>query len=95
MGTERTKGHIPQRTCLGCGKVRAKKELVRLVCAGDRVEVDTGGRKDGRGAYLCREWACWETGLKGSRLEHVLRTGLTQGNREELIRRGKELLQRS
>ncbi|MFH1775492.1 MAG: YlxR family protein [Chloroflexota bacterium] len=98
METERTKftRHIPQRTCVGCGKVRAKKELVRLVCvAGDRVEVDTGGRRDGRGAYLCREWACWEVGLKGVRVERVLRTGLTQDNRQELIRCGKELLRRS
>ena len=56
------------------------------------VEVDAGGKKVGRGAYLCRAQECWETGLKGGRLEHSLRTTLTPDNREQLIRFGKDLL---
>jgi len=84
--------HVPQRTCLACRKVRAKRELIRLVRVSDgSVEADTSGRKAGRGAYLCREWGCWETGLKGGRLEHALRTTLTQDNREQLITYGKDL----
>ena len=50
------------------------------------VEVDTSGKKAGRGAYLCRAQQCWEIGCKGNRLEHTLRTTLTQDNREQLIR---------
>ncbi len=56
------------------------------------VEVDTSGKKAGRGAYLCRSQECWEVGLKGSQLEHVLRTTLTRDNREQLIRYGKKLM---
>ncbi len=56
------------------------------------VEVDIGGKKAGRGAYLCPAQECWEIGLKGGRLEHSLRTTLTQDNRERLIRLGKDLL---
>ncbi len=84
--------HIPQRTCMACRKVRAKRELVRLVRIADGiVEVDTSGKKAGRGAYLCPAQECWEVGLKGGRLEHALRTTLPQDNREELIQCGKSL----
>ena len=84
--------HIPQRTCVACRKGRPKRELVRVVRIFDGgVEVDTNGRKAGRGAYLCRARQCWEIGLKGNRLEHALRVSLTQDNREQLIRFGKDL----
>jgi len=79
---------------MACRKVKAKRELIRLVRTSDgRVEVDTSGKRAGRGAYLCRAQECWEIGLKGGRLEHALRTTLTQDNREQLIRYGKDLLQ--
>jgi len=85
--------HTPQRTCVACHKVKAKQELIRLVRVSDgSVEVDTGGKKAGRGAYLCRSQGCWAVGLRGSHLEHVLRTTLIQNNREYLIRYGKDLL---
>jgi len=84
--------HIPQRTCVACGKVRPKRELIRLVrISGGGVEVDTGGKRAGRGAYLCPAPGCWEIALKKGRLEHTLRTALTQDNREQLIGYGKEL----
>ncbi len=85
--------HIPQRTCVACRKVKAKRELIRIVRISDgNVEVDTTGKKAGRGAYLCRVQECWEVGLKAGRLEHTLRTSLTQDNREQLIGYGKDLL---
>jgi predicted RNA-binding protein YlxR (DUF448 family) len=78
--------HIPQRTCIACHKVRPKRELIRLVRNSDgSVAVDTIGKRVGRGAYLCPAEECWEIGLKGSRIEHALRTTLTQHNREQLI----------
>ena len=77
--------HIPQRTCIACRKVKDKRELIRLVCTGDGgVEVDLSGRWAGRGAYLCRSAGCWQEGLKGSRLEQALKTGISQENREKL-----------
>lgn len=83
--------HIPQRTCVACRQVKAKRELVRLVRISDgSVEVDPSGKKAGRGAYLCQGQECWEVGLKRGRLEHTLRTTLTQENREQLIRYGKD-----
>ncbi|MFC2051237.1 RNase P modulator RnpM [Chloroflexota bacterium] len=86
--------HIPQRTCVACRKVKAKEELIRLVRISDEtVEIDIGGKKARRGAYLCRTQECWETGIKDGRLEHSLKTTLTQDNREQLIRLGRDLMQ--
>ena len=82
--------HIPQRTCMACRKTSSKQELVRLVRLSDgSVEVDTTGKRAGRGAYLCPILECWEIGLKSGRLEHALRTNIAQGNRDQLIRYGK------
>ena len=78
--------HIPQRTCVACRKVRAKRELIRLVRVADgSIEIDTGGKKEGRGAYLCPEQECWTLGLKSGRLERTLRTTFDNYNRQRLI----------
>ena len=67
--------------------MRAKRELIRLVRISDgSIEVDAGGKRAGRGAYLCQAQDCWEIGLKGRQLERALRTTLTQDNRELLDR---------
>ena len=85
--------HVPQRTCVACRKVKAKRELIRLVRVSDgSVEVDTSGKEAGRGAYLCQEQECWEAGLQGGRLEHALRATLSGDNREQLITYGKDYL---
>ena len=78
---------------MACRQVRPKRDLIRLVRVPDgSVEVDTSGKKAGRGAYLCQTPECWEIGLKGGRLEYTLRTTLTPDNREQLIRYGKDFL---
>lgn len=77
---------------MACRKIKAKQELIRLVRISDEsVEFDIGGKKTGRGAYLCPTQECWEIGLKGSQLEHCLRTKLTQDNREQLIKTAEKL----
>jgi predicted RNA-binding protein YlxR (DUF448 family) len=67
--------HIPQRTCIGCRTVEAKRELVRIVHTSDgHVVADPTGKRAGRGAYLHKERECWEAAL-GARggLEHALK----------------------
>ena len=78
---------------MACRKVRTKQELIRLVRTPDgNIEIDTSGKKAGRGAYLCRVRECWQVGLKGNRLEYVLRSRLTSDNREQLINYAREHL---
>ena len=77
--------HVPQRTCIACRKVGGKRGLVRLVRTSEAtVEVDLSGKKAGRGAYLHPVRSCWESGLKGSRIEQALRTKLTPADRQTL-----------
>lgn len=53
------KGHIPIRTCIGCGARRSKEELIRLVLDTDgRVVRDDSGKAKGRGAYVCPSNSC-------------------------------------
>jgi predicted RNA-binding protein YlxR (DUF448 family) len=77
---------------VACRQIRPKRELVRLVrTPGGDIEIDTAGKKEGRGAYLCPDWTCWEKALKGRQLEHNLRCNLTKDNHERLIKHGKDL----
>lgn len=81
--TQRVK-HVPQRTCIGCRTVQAKRNLIRLVRTPEGVLVDTSGKLAGRGAYLHDRRSCWEQGLKGS-LSRALKVELTPENREQLL----------
>ncbi len=76
--------HIPQRTCVGCRSVQAKRDLIRIVRTPEGVVVDPTGKLAGRGAYLHRQRSCWERGLHGS-LAHALKTELTPADRERLL----------
>ena len=77
--------HTPERTCIACRQVKPKRELVRIVkTANAGVVVDETGKQAGRGAYLCRVKRCWDEGLKGNRLEYVLRTTFKQEDRQRL-----------
>jgi uncharacterized protein len=77
--------HVPQRTCVACRQVEGKRGLVRLVRTEAGVELDTTGKKAGRGAYLHPVRSCWEIVLKGNRIEQALRTRLTAENRNMLL----------
>lgn len=61
---------IPMRMCLGCGEMKAKRELIRVVKSpeGD-ISVDKTGKKSGRGAYVCDDIECLKKARKARRLE--------------------------
>lgn len=61
---------IPMRMCLGCGEMKPKKELVRVVKPkeGD-ISLDLTGKKAGRGAYICHSAECLAKARKARRLE--------------------------
>jgi predicted RNA-binding protein YlxR (DUF448 family) len=72
------KKHIPERTCIACRTKRSKRDLVRVVnVPSEGVIVDETGKKNGRGAYLCRQYACWSQALKRGMLTRALRTALS------------------
>lgn len=61
---------IPMRMCLGCGMMKPKKELIRVVKSPEgEISLDFTGKKSGRGAYICHNTECLEKATKGRRLE--------------------------
>lgn len=73
---------IPMRMCTGCGEMKPKKELVRVVKApektdengvvtGGEISLDLTGRKPGRGAYVCHDPECLRKARKARRFERA------------------------
>lgn len=72
------KKHIPQRTCVECRKVLAKRELIRIVRTPEgEVRVDETGKVSGRGVYLCRTRKCWSRALAKDRIDYALKIHLS------------------
>ena len=85
MANQRRVKHVPQRTCVGCRDVNAKRQLVRLVrSATGRIEVDPTGKAAGRGAYLHERRACWAHALERRTLDQALRLTITDADRDRL-----------
>ena len=64
---------IPQRQCMGCRERRSKREMIRVVRSpeGD-VSLDFGGKKNGRGAYLCPNMECLKKAIRSKSLDRSL-----------------------
>ncbi len=63
----------PERMCIACRSMKAKRDLFRLVVQADHLVLDETGKRPGRGAYLCRNRACIEKAVKEKRLEQHLK----------------------
>ena len=91
-GQSQRQRHIPERTCVGCGLVEPKRQMVRVVRDSEgQVQVDPTGKRAGRGAYLHKDAACWEKALQRSSLSRALKTELSQEDREQLMQYGRSL----
>lgn len=65
---------MPLRQCIGCGEMKSKKEMLRVLkTTDDTIEIDATGRKNGRGAYLCPSTDCWKKAVKSKGLERSLK----------------------
>jgi len=70
---------IPQRQCMGCRERKAKRELIRVVRGTDgEVSLDFGGKKNGRGAYICPNMECLKKAQKAKSLERSLEVPIPQ-----------------
>lgn len=66
---------IPMRMCAGCGERAAKAELMRVVRDTEGgISLDLTGKKNGRGAYLCRKSECLKLARKSRRIDRALET---------------------
>ncbi|MDY3989785.1 MAG: YlxR family protein [Massilioclostridium sp.] len=61
---------IPMRMCTGCGEMKPKRELVRVVKNSEgEISLDLTGKAQGRGAYVCRSIDCLKKARKSRRIE--------------------------
>ncbi|MDN0043868.1 RNase P modulator RnpM [Mediterraneibacter glycyrrhizinilyticus] len=73
------KKKIPMRKCVGCGEMKPKKELMRILkTENGEFVVDAAGKKNGRGAYLCRSLSCFQSAVKSRGLERSFKQEIPQ-----------------
>lgn len=67
----------PMRKCIGCGEMKGKKELIRVLrTPEDTFLLDATGKKNGRGAYLCRDTQCLEKAIRQKGLERSFQAAI-------------------
>lgn len=94
---------IPMRKCTGCGEMKPKQKLVRVVKAPDvktesgevvakgEISLDLSGKKPGRGAYVCADLNCLNKAIKAKRLERAFSTSIP----DEIYQKLTEEMQKS
>ena len=77
---------IPLRKCIGCGEMKNKKEMMRVIRTPEnQVTLDVTGKKNGRGAYLCFSRDCLAKAMNRG-LERSLKIAVGQDVFESLER---------
>jgi predicted RNA-binding protein YlxR (DUF448 family) len=76
---------VPLRQCTGCGEMKSKKEMIRVIkTPEDEIVLDTTGKKNGRGAYICACLDCLNKAIKNRGLERSLKVNIPTEVYEEL-----------
>lgn len=77
--------------CVACRQGKPKRELIRVVKNKEGgVSVDTTGKAQGRGAYICPDIACLEKAYKIKALNRALDIEFT----EEMFNEAKKVILR-
>lgn len=69
---------IPLRKCVGCGEMKPKKEMIRVIRTENEIMLDATGKKNGRGAYVCVNADCLKQARKTKGLERSLKTAILE-----------------
>ena len=65
------------RQCVGCGEMKNKKEMMRVLRTPEGETVlDKTGKKNGRGAYLCISKECLQKARKNKGLERSFKMSI-------------------
>lgn len=76
---------IPMRQCVGCHERKAKPELLRIVHTPEgEVLCDITGRKNGRGAYICKNKVCLEKAFKTGAFNRTFKISISTDVLEKL-----------
>jgi len=84
--------NIPLRKCLGCDEMLGKKGMLRVVKTKEgEISIDETGKKNGRGAYICRDMECFNKAQKKHSLERSLKCSISEEIYEKLRQEIEEL----
>ena len=76
---------IPLRQCIGCGEMKNKREMIRVIKTPEgEILLDATGRKNGRGAYLCPSGECLKKAVKNKGLERSFKMAIPKEIYENL-----------
>ena len=78
---------VPMRKCVGCGEMKSKKEMMRVLkTTEEEFVLDATGKKNGRGAYLCFSKDCFEKAVKNKGLERSFKQAIPKEVYEKLAK---------
>ena len=79
---------IPLRMCLGCGEMKPKRDLIRVVKNKDgELFLDLTGKQNGRGAYICKSEECFLKAKKTRRFENKLEAAIPEEVYESMAKK--------
>ena len=82
---------VPMRQCIGCGCMKSKKEMMRVLKdAEGNILLDVTGKKNGRGAYLCISEECLLKAKKNKGLERSFKMSIQAEVYENLEKEFRE-----
>lgn len=82
----------PMRQCVGCNEMKPKKDMIRVIkTAEEEFILDTTGRKNGRGAYVCPNNECLQKAIKCKGLERSFKMPIPKEVYEMLTKEMNEL----
>lgn len=77
---------IPQRLCIGCSVLKDKRELIRIVkVSEEEIFLDSTGKKNGRGAYICKNSDCLNKAIKTKGLDRSFKTTISKEIYDRLL----------
>ena len=89
MASIKPERKIPTRRCTGCGEHFPKNTLIRVLRTPEgEILLDLTGKKNGRGAYICKSASCLKKARKSRRIETSLGVAIS----EELYEKMEEEL---
>ena len=83
---------VPMRQCIGCGEMKSKKEMMRILKTTEEdIILDVTGKKNGRGAYLCKNRDCLLKAIKQKGLERSFKMSIPKDVYTSLTKEFEEI----
>ena len=78
---------IPMRMCVGCQEMKEKRNMIRVLKTQENTFcIDTTGKKNGRGAYVCKSTDCLTKAIRNHGLERSFKMSIPKDTVAELVK---------